>query len=103
MPYHFQFCSYAPGAKFLEERLKISRTIPGAQKLHCIILLSNTKILTKDVFKFKVAKEERATRVHKTEIPIDETKEFVTAVYEDNWWLGCVLQVNQDDKTITGA
>ena len=19
-------------------------------------------------------------------------------MYEDNWWLGCVLQVNQDDK-----
>ena len=49
------------------------------------------------------AKEERATHVHKTEIPIDETKEYVTAVYEDNWWLGRVLQVNQDDKTVTGA
>ena len=49
------------------------------------------------------AKEERATHVHKTEISIDETKEFVTAVYEDNWWLDCVLQVNQDDETVTGA
>ena len=25
----------------------------------------------------------------------------LTAMYEDNCWLGCVLQVNQDDKTIT--
>ena len=32
-----------------------------------------------------------------------QTTEFVTAVYEENWWLGCVLQVNQDDKTVTGA
>ena len=50
-----------------------------------------------------VAKEERATHVYKIEIPIDETKEFVTAVYEDNWWLGCVLQVNENDKTVTGV
>ena len=21
-------------------------------------------------------------------------------MYEDNWWLGCVLQVNQDYKTV---
>ena len=48
-----------------------------------------------------VAKEERVTHLSKMEIAIDEIKGFVTAVYENEWWLGCVLQVNQDDKTIS--
>ena len=48
-----------------------------------------------------VAKEERVTCLSKTEIAIDEIKGFVTAVYENECWLGCVLQVNQDDKTVS--
>ena len=48
-----------------------------------------------------VAKEKRVTRLSKTEIAIYEIKGFVTAVYENEWWLGCVLQVNQDDKTVS--
>ena len=43
---------------------------------------------------FSVAKEERVTHLSKTEIVIHEIKGFVTAVYENDWWLGCVLQVN---------
>ena len=41
-----------------------------------------------------VAKEERVTHLSKTEIAIDEIEVFVTAVYQNEWWLGCVLQVN---------
>ena len=48
-----------------------------------------------------VAKEERVIRLSKTEITIDEIKGFVIAVYENEWWLGSVLQVNQDDKTVS--
>ena len=48
-----------------------------------------------------VAKEERVTHLSKTEIAIDEIKGFVTAVYENEWWLDCVLQVNQDEKTVS--
>ena len=48
-----------------------------------------------------VAKEERVTRLSKTEIAIDEIKGFVTAVYENEQWLSCILQVNQYDKTVS--
>ena len=101
---HFKYCTsddYRQEEIFLEERLKISRTIPGTQKLHCFIPLSNAKILTKIFSNSSVAKEERVTRLSKTEIAIDEIKGFVTAVRETDWWLGCVLQVNQDDKTVS--
>ena len=57
---------------FLEERLKISRTIPSTQKLHCFKSLSNTKILTRSFSNSSIAKEERAVHLHKTEIPSDE-------------------------------
>ena len=100
---HFKYCTiddYRQEEIFLEERLKISRTIPGTQKLHCFIPLNNAKILTKSFSNSSVAKEERAIHLHKTEIPIDEIKGFVTAMYEDDWCLGCVLQVNQEDKTV---
>ena len=85
---------------FLEERLKISRTIPGTQKLHCFKSLSNTKILTRSFSNSSIAKEERAVHLHKTEIPSDEINGFVTAMHDDNWCLGCVPQVNQEDKTV---
>ena len=48
-----------------------------------------------------VAKEERVTRLSKTEIAFDEINGFVTAMYENECWLGCVLQLNQDDKTVS--
>ena len=78
---HFKYCTIDDYKQlqeevFLEERLKISRTIPGTQKLHCFIPLSNTKILTKTFSNSSVAKEEKATHLHKTEIPIDEIKGF---------------------------
>ena len=101
---HFKYCTsddYRQEEIFLEERLKISRTIPGTQKLHCFIPLSNAKILTKMFSNSSVAKEERVTHLIKTEIAIDEIKGFITAVYENEWWLDCVLQVNQDDKTVS--
>ena len=98
---HFKYCTsddYRQEEIFLKERLKISRTIPGIQKLHCFVPLSNAKILTKMFSNSSVAKEERVTHLSKMEIAIDEIKGFVTAVYENEWWLGCVFQVNQDDN-----
>ena len=91
---HFKYCTiddYRREEVFLEERLELFLYV--TQKLHCFIPLSNTKILTKTFSNSSVAKEERATHLHKTEIPIDEIKGFVTAMYEDNWWLGCVCSV----------
>ena len=108
----FKYCTiddYGQEDIFLEERLKISRTIPGTQKLHCFIPLSNTKILTplsntkiltKSFSNLSIAKEERVFHLHKTEIPIDEINAFVTAMHGDSWCLGCVLPVNQEDKTV---
>ena len=101
---HFKYCTsedYRQEEIFLEERLKISRTIPGTRKLHCFIPLSSAKILTKMFSNSSVAKDERVTHLSKTEIVIHEIKGFVTAVYENDWWLGCVLQVYQDDKTVS--
>ena len=78
--------------------LKISKTIFGIQKIHSFVPLSKTKILTRTFLNSSVSKEERVTRLNKTEILIDKIN---SCVYEDNWWLGCVLQVNQDDKTLS--
>jgi len=34
------------------------------------------------------------------ELPLEEIKGFVTAVYNDQWWIGCVLHKDQDTRTI---
>ena len=46
-----------------------------------------------------VVKEERVTCLNKTVIAIDDIKGFVTTVYQDEWWLGCGLQISQDQMT----
>ena len=48
-----------------------------------------------------VGKEERVICLNKTEIAIDDIKGFVTTVYEDEWWLDCVLYLHQDNKTVS--
>jgi len=37
---HFKYCTtndYSEEETYLEDRLKVSRTIPGTQKFHCFI------------------------------------------------------------------
>ena len=82
---HFKYCTtndHSIEETHLEERLKVSRIIPGTQKLHCFISLSNSIILTKKFSNSSVGKEEKVTLVSKDEIPVDEITGFIIAVYE---------------------
>ena len=85
---------------FLEERLKISTTIPGTQKLHCFIPQCNNKVLTKMFLNLSGGKPERVTVLTKEEIPLNKIKGFVTTVYDKHWWLGCVIEVNEDENKV---
>ena len=50
---NFAYCTkddYRQQEMFLHDRFQLSRTIPGTQKLHCFIPLTQNKLLTKVFF-----------------------------------------------------
>ena len=68
---HFKYCTtndYGEEVTYLEERLKVIRTIPGTQELHYFIPLSKSIILSKKFSNSNVGKEEKGTLVSKDEI-----------------------------------
>lgn len=87
---YFKFCStydYKEEKNILEEKLKISKTIPDAQNLHCFIPQSNDNVLTKMFSNLGDRKEERVTILTKYKIPLDKIKGFVTIIFDKHRWL----------------
>ena len=80
----------------LKERFLKSRTIPGTRKLHSFIPLTRNKVSTKVYSLSTTSKEERVTFLE-SELPIEEICGFVTLLYEKHWWVGCVLQLDEDN------
>ena len=75
----------------------------GTQKLHCFIPLTKNKLHTKVFSYSSTPKEERVTLSETVELPLEEINGFVTVVYNDQWWISCVLHINEDNKTVTFA
>ena len=77
-----------------------SEMIPGTQKLYCFIPQCNNKVLIKMFSNLNGEKAERVTLLTKDEIPLDEIKGFVAAVYDKDWWLGCVIEVKEAERLL---
>lgn len=95
----FQYCSlddYKREAIFLEERFKQARTIPGTRKLHSFTPVSKTIISTKQYSSSCSSKEERVT-IRGDELTLEEITGFITCIYDDQWWVACVLQTEAND------
>ena len=84
----------------LEQRFEQSRTIPGTRKLHCFVPLSRHKVSTKAYSSSSISKVERVT-IEEGDLVLEEIKGFVTCAYDDDWWLACVLQVDEDSEEIS--
>ena len=83
----------------LEQRFRQSRTIPGTRKLHSFVPLSRIKVSTK-VYSFSATSKEERVTVLENEVASEEIKGFVTCVYDKEWWVGCVLQVDEDSEQV---
>ena len=98
----FKYCSldeYKRQEIFLKDRFEQSRTIPGTRKLHCFIPLTRSMVSTK-VYSFStICKEERVT-VIEGELELDNLQGYVTCVYNKEWWIACVLEVNEDKREV---
>ena len=99
----FKYCSteeYEEVKVHLQSRFLNARTIPGTRKLHSFVPLSRD-ILTTRVYSFSsTSKHEKVTK-QDSELEIDEISGFVTCVYEGEWWLACVLDVDIENAEVT--
>ena len=94
----FSYCTtedYKVAEAFLHDR-----TIPGTQMLHCFIPISKSTISTKVYSNSDTQKVERVTLSETTELSLEEINGFVTAVKNDQWWVGCVLRVEEECRKL---
>lgn len=100
---NFTYCTkddYRRQEIFLHDRFQQSRTIPGTQKLHCFIPLTQNKLHTKAFSYSNILKEERVTISGMDELPWEDINGFITVVHDDQWWVGCVLHTDEDSKVV---
>lgn len=89
-------------ANLLRERLVQAQTITGTRKLHQIIPVSRTEVAAKQ-FSLDTRSVKKKVVKYDTEpdIQIDDVNGYVTVMYEDNWWLGYVLDKNFNSGEVT--
>jgi len=83
---HFKYCTtneYYAEDVHLEKKLKMSRTIPGTQKLQCFIPVINSLVLAKTFSNSKIGKEERVTLMSEMKFPLMELQDFSQPLYEN--------------------
>ena len=89
-------------AKVLEDRLKRSRTVPGTHQLHSVVLVSTTVVEVKSFSSSTSPRKERVALGQAfTPLPFGGIGGYVTVAYDGSSWLGCVLNVNEQEHTIT--
>ena len=99
---YFGYCSsedYARVQSSLERRFQLSCTIPGTRKLHSFVPLSNSTVEVRPYSTSDTSRKERVTLV-KNANPPESIAGFVTCMYDENWWLACVLGVCSDTNQV---
>lgn len=95
----FEYCTtndYEEVKRTLLPRFNESKAIVGTQKLHSFFPISENQLLVKHYYYSVHQFIERVTAVDfitKTDLTKIESG-FVTIVYEDSWWLACILAKN---------
>lgn len=86
--------------RFLEKRFSYALTIKGTQKLHAFIplLISTSRILVKS---FSNSSESRIEKLNASEkLQLADVSGYVTAIYDDKWWLAYVMAKNEEDDEV---
>ena len=99
---YFGYCSeqdYEREKNSLGHRFQLSRKIPGTRKFHSFVPILDSTVQVKFYSLSDVSKKERED-LAKNEIPPESITGFVTCLYEENWWLACVLEVCSDNKEV---
>lgn len=100
----FEYCSseeYERQQIFLEDRFQRARTIPGTRKLHSFVPVSREKLRTR-YFSSSTTFKDVSVSIRENELSLEEISGFVTCCYDEQWWVACVLQLN-DNETVKVA
>ena len=99
----FKYCTlddYKKEQVLLEERFQQSRTIPGTRKLHSFVPLTRSMLSTKVYSSSITSKAERVT-VLGSELDIEQIQGFVTCVYQNQWWVACTIQLDEENIKVS--
>ena len=106
---HFTFVSqeeHDRETSLLEEWLKASRTVPGNQKLHCFVPISNNTVEVKSFSSSgqsiieKVALAAGTVLIPFLSVPWVQGG-YVTVAYNESCWFGCVTDTNESQCAVT--
>ena len=98
----FGYCTteeYETELVTLRQRFEQTRTIPGTRKMHSFIPQSTDTVETRQYStstEFKVQKVTAGDAV----LSLDQIRGFVTCVYDQKWWLACVLETDTEDLEV---
>ena len=99
----FKYCTtqdYQEEESLLRERFLKSCTIPGTRKLHAFIPITRSTLCTKEYSMSSNSKEKRVTALE-DDLQIEDIHGFVTCSHEEQWWVGCVIHVDEDTLAVT--
>lgn len=86
----------------LERRLEEAKTVKGTQQFHNYVPKSETKVVVKT---YSLANESKEEIVSKNDVDCDlnlsDIVGFVTCIYDNEWWLGCVIGIENEDVKIS--
>ncbi|CAH0556044.1 unnamed protein product [Brassicogethes aeneus] len=105
----FFFVSHADvqqHAKSLEARFQSAKTVPGTRSYHRFVPINNSELILYRLSSddensgFKVSLTVR--KKHEKNIDIDELQPgvYVAAVYDDNWFIGCIKERHFDETDL---
>ena len=98
----FKYCSteeYEEVKHHLEKRFENSRTIPGTCKLHSFVPISRD-VLKVRAYSFSTISNEEKVAKQDSELEIYEISGFVMCIYDGEWWLACVLEVDVENAKV---
>lgn len=94
----FEYCSndeYLAEERNLADRFEKCKTIPGTRKFHSYVPISNDRLQTKVYSSSTNVQVKRVTAKH-DELELEQITGFVTCIHKRHWWLGCVLQYDEE-------
>ena len=98
----FSYCTaedYNEENKLLAERFAMANTIAGTQKLHYFEPLSTSTLLVKYYSSSQQSMIKKVCAVEQS-VPEEEINSYVTTLYDNDWYLGCVLNKDVEKKVV---
>jgi hypothetical protein len=89
---------YKEEGSLLSSRFATAETVHGTQQLHAFMLVKKGILYTNMYSASPNCTENHVISVLKDVIDLKDITGFVTCMYDNFWWLGCVLSVSEESN-----